>query len=150
MTETLINPTDAASISRSMVGRPIDGDVTREGITFQNRGQWQQEAVFEGEFLIHHGFTISINQFISISPITMTQAEKEFSEQKEAFLAIPPLLLAEYRGEYVVSHNGEILDHDTDLPTLTRRFYEQHGDIAIYIDKVNGLITATIDTPFLD
>jgi hypothetical protein len=81
---------------------------------------------------------------------SLSQAELEFEQQKEAFLAIPPLFLAQYQNQFVVSRNGEILDQDPDLPTLTGRFFAQHEDLPVYIAKVGDTIRATIDTPFFD
>jgi|SRR5581483_775052 len=79
------------------------------------------------------------------------QKEIEFLHQQKAFLDIPPLMLSPYRGEFVVSHNGEILDHDRDLVTLTRRFFSQHGDIPVYIAAALSDDTVEhFDTPFYE
>jgi len=79
----------------------------------------------------------------------LSQTELEFQQQKEAFLAIPPLFRVQYQNQYVVSHNGEILDHDSDLPTLTARFFAQHGDMPVYITKVGQEEEQWVVTPFL-
>lgn len=79
-----------------------------------------------------------------------TPAEREFREQKEAFQRIPPLLLEEYRGRYVISHDGSILDADEDLDTLTSRFFAEHGDMPVFLTKVGGEVREFIDTPFFD
>lgn len=76
-----------------------------------------------------------------------SQQEIEFQQQKDAFLDIPPQNLAQYQDQYVVSHNGEILDHDQDLPTLTARFFTAHGDIPVYISKVGQEEDQWIVTP---
>ena len=59
-----------------------------------------------------------------------------FEQQKAAFGRIPPLLLEPYRGLWVVSVDGRILDSDQDLQTLSKRFFDANGDIDVYITKV--------------
>lgn len=147
MTQILLNPTDCASISAQTVIGQSSGDVNRQPFPLSGP-QIVQQATFSGRII--WGSVISITQNIQIHQNPMTQAEKEFLEQKEDFLNIPPLLLEEYHGQYVVSHNGQILDSDFDLPNLTARFFGQYGDLPVYIDKVGGTIRATIDTPFFD
>jgi len=77
-----------------------------------------------------------------------TPAEKTFREQREAFLAIEPLFLAQYQGQFVVSRDGEIEDHDFDLPALTDRFFSQNPDASVYISKVGSAAPEVIATPF--
>ena len=80
--------------------------------------------------------------------LTLTEAEREFEEQKRLFHQIPPLLLEQYRGLYVISHDGRILDAHSDLDTLTNRFFAEHGDMPVYVSKVGGEMREVIDTPF--
>jgi hypothetical protein len=83
----------------------------------------------------------------------LSPSEREFREQRQAYFLKnerEPLFLEPYRGQYVVSHNGAVLDHDFDLPTLTNRFFSQHEDMPIYIARVDSPIRFIIDTPFLD
>jgi len=77
-----------------------------------------------------------------------TASEREFNEQKRLFEQIPPLLLEPYRGLFVISHNGQILDADTDLDALTNRFFVEHGDVPIYLKKIGGQLREVIDTHF--
>jgi hypothetical protein len=76
-----------------------------------------------------------------------SQAEREFEEQKQAFLCIPKPDLEQYRGEFVASRNGQIVDHDPDLATLTNRFFSEYGDVAVYITRVDGPIQVVLRTP---
>lgn len=78
----------------------------------------------------------------------LTDSEREFEEQKKLFENIPPLLLEPYRGLFVISHNGEILDADEKLDTLTNRFFSEHADMPIYVDKIGGQFREVIDTHF--
>lgn len=80
----------------------------------------------------------------------LTDSEREFAEQQQAFEQIPPLLLEQYRGRFVASMNGRIVDSDEDFVTLTRRFFETFGDVAVYITKIGDDAGIVIDTPFFD
>lgn len=74
-------------------------------------------------------------------------ADLEFRQQKEAFNRIPPLVLIPYRGRFVASYNGEIVDSDDNLAELTRRFFGERGDVPVYITKIGEPIRITISTP---
>lgn len=88
--------------------------------------------------------------FVLIESMDLPPEEREFEEQKSAFEQIPSLLLEPCRGQFVIAHNGRILDSDTDLTTLTRRFFGQHGDMEVYITRVGMAERESIDTPFFD
>jgi hypothetical protein len=74
-------------------------------------------------------------------------ADAEFNQEKDAFKRIPPLILMPYRGQFVASRNGEIVDSDDNLAELTRRFFGEHGDVSVYITRVGEPIRITISTP---
>ena len=74
--------------------------------------------------------------------------QDEFQQQKEAFNDIPSWHLSQYQGEYVVSHNGKIVDHDPDLPTLTQRFFGNHPNKCVYITMVGKSVPESLVTPF--
>lgn len=81
----------------------------------------------------------------------LTPAEREYREQKEAFENIPPLLLREYLGRFVIAHNGQILDSDTNLTTLTRRFFGgRDRNKPVFIAPVGIEEEESIETPFFD
>lgn len=83
--------------------------------------------------------------------LAISDRERVFLEQKEAYEDIPPLGKIRYKGQYVVSQNGQIVDHDADLVALTRRFFGQFGEhTAVYITRVGGGTPEVFDTPFFD
>jgi len=45
-------------------------------------------------------------------------------------------LLSEYAGEYVAMHQGQVVDHDSDVVRLERRVAEQYGETAVLIAPV--------------
>jgi len=53
---------------------------------------------------------------------------KAFEQQKDA--------LTKYRGEYVAVHNGNIVDHDSDLRTLHLRVFERFGHTPVLLKQV--------------
>jgi hypothetical protein len=101
--------------------------------------------------------TTSIFQHIFISDVTapsnvnvLLPAQTDpFEQQKAAFLQIPPLIRAEYSGKWVISKDGKIVDSDSDLQRLSKRFFDAHGDVDVYIAKVNQRAPYRIRTPFL-
>jgi DNA-directed RNA polymerase subunit H (RpoH/RPB5) len=77
------------------------------------------------------------------------ETESEFARQKCLFLAIPESEREQYRGQYVASRDGRILDSDEDLRALSHRFFSQHGEVSVYMTKIDGPIRATLRTPLL-
>lgn len=96
------------------------------------------------------GMTAASRFWNIFQPQTLTESEREFREQEEAFRQIPPLFLEQYRGQFVASRNGRILDSDEDLASLSRRFFETHGDVPVFMTKIGEDFDVVIDTPFFD
>lgn len=80
----------------------------------------------------------------------LTSSEREFREQERLFQQITPLFLEPYRGLYIAAHDGEIVDSDADLDTLTNRFFTENGDVPVYVTRVGEEMEEVIDTPFSD
>lgn len=78
---------------------------------------------------------------------TRSGVDAEFDQQKAAFNEIPPLVLMPYNGLFVASFNGEIVDSDPNLPSLTNRFFSQYGDVPVYITRVGGRKRVLFRTP---
>ena len=74
--------------------------------------------------------------------------EDAFDFQKRRFLALSTSKLLPYSDQFVVSHNGQIVDSDFDLPTLTRRYFGRHSRADVYITKVGGA-PLIVDSPEL-
>ncbi len=81
---------------------------------------------------------------------TITESEREFEEQKKLFEQIPPLLLEPYRGQFVVSKDGQVVASDEDFQKLAVRFFTAFGDVPAYITKIGEDSGIFIDTPFFD
>lgn len=52
-----------------------------------------------------------------------------FEHQRDA-------LLAQYRGEYVAMHEGQVIDHDRDLRTLYLRVFARLGHVPVLLKQV--------------
>jgi hypothetical protein len=107
------------------------------------------DEVDQGEFLIVQHLSHGTFNWVNTMP-SLSQEELEFQQQKDAFSDIPPIILAQFQNMFVVSHNGNILDSDFDLPTLTARFFGHHGDMPVYITKIGEQVEDRFDTPFFD
>ena len=59
-----------------------------------------------------------------------------FRQEKAAFAALLPMLLAQYPGRFVAIHNGAVVDTDPSRTALARRFVQTHGDTHVYIGYV--------------
>ena len=74
-----------------------------------------------------------------------------FEREKRAFVALSPFALAPYRGQYVVSRGGTIIDSDRDLSALADRVFRQYGDVPVYITRVgHDAGDVRFDTPFFE
>ena len=123
---------------------------TPSGSTVHQIRDFGPADIVESQYFIggHEMSTPSV--MINLRPQNLTLAEREFEEQERLFEQIPPLLLEPYRGQFVASMDGQIVDSDEDLATLSRRFFETHGDMAVFMTKVGEEFDVVIDTPFLD
>ncbi|MEW6127722.1 MAG: hypothetical protein AB1757_11850 [Acidobacteriota bacterium] len=79
----------------------------------------------------------------------LPSTESVFQKQKRLFEYIPAAALIQYRGQFVAACNGVIVDSDSNLPALSRRFVETYGHVPVYITKVGEKIRVHIPTPFL-
>jgi hypothetical protein len=67
----------------------------------------------------------------------LDQLDREkIHEETEAFWAMQVDLVAQYPGEYVAVHQGQVVDHDPDVVCLEQRVAEQWGESAILIAPV--------------
>jgi hypothetical protein len=71
----------------------------------------------------------------------------EYSEQKEAFEAIPAHRLSRYADMWVIARNGEIVASNSDLNKMTAQYFRRAGDIAVYITRIGGEPEDYIDSP---
>ena len=61
----------------------------------------------------------------------------KWSREFEAFQQLLPQLLKPHRGEYVVIHEGRVVDSGQDDLALARRFFAENGNVPIHV----GLVT---------
>ena len=61
-----------------------------------------------------------------------------------AFQAQLPVLLATYADQYVAMHEGQVIDHDTDLRTPHGRVYANMGAVPVLLQKVTEAPTPDI------
>lgn len=56
--------------------------------------------------------------------------------ERAAYLALHPMLLANYQGEYVAIYQGELLDHDKEQLALVNRLDQTHPDQFVLVRQV--------------
>ena len=74
--------------------------------------------------------------------------QDDFEIQRQRFQELAAARLASYQNQFVVSMNGRIVDSDSDLPTLTGRFFKRNPEKSVYITKIGGA-AAIIGSPVL-
>ncbi len=65
-----------------------------------------------------------------------TSPESKIRAEKAAFEKQHAALLAHYANQYVAFHNGQVIDHDSDLRTLHLRVFKQLGHTTVLLKKV--------------
>ena len=58
--------------------------------------------------------------------------------EREAFIALHPMLLAKYPGEEVAIYGGQVVDHDRDGVALSQRIYKRFPDEFVWIAPVTS------------
>jgi hypothetical protein len=75
-------------------------------------------------------------QHRAVASLAHDGSNSGFEQQKAAFRRIPESERERYKGRFVVSRDGVIVDHDVDLVALSRRFFAQHGKVPVYITRI--------------
>jgi hypothetical protein len=75
--------------------------------------------------------------------LNLSAANGKWQREYQAFLRLKPQLMTEYRGQYVVVHEGVVVDSGSDKIALALRFFAQHGNVPIHI----GLVTNEPEIP---
>lgn len=82
---------------------------------------------------------------------TGSPSDFAFEQEKRAFQAISPFQLARFKGRFVASRSGRIVDSDEDLSALVDRFFTVHGEVPVYVTKIGeDQDEIRIDTPFFE
>ena len=64
------------------------------------------------------------------------QAQQAIEQEQRAYAAQHPQLVAQYAGEYIAMHHGEVVDHDADRAALGRRVRARYGHTPVLITPV--------------
>jgi hypothetical protein len=132
---------EMTSATQATPRRPSRSKSNRDVDIFFSHHDLKEDNILLG-ILIYEEDTLSID--LGQNPPT------EFELQKDAFEAIPPIILAQYQGQFVVSRDGRILDSGNDLPELTKRFFDKHGKVHVYITRIPPAIPEQVLTPFFE
>ncbi|GEM_PF-5231044 len=62
--------------------------------------------------------------------------ENSIEDEWKAYQDQKAEIEAEYMGQYVAVYRGEVVESDSDMSTLLRKFYDTFGNKAVYIKKV--------------
>ena len=64
--------------------------------------------------------------------------KEKIHQESEAFWAKQADLRAQYAGQYVAMHQGQVVDHDLDAGRLEQRVAARFGETALLIAPVTG------------
>jgi hypothetical protein len=67
----------------------------------------------------------------------LPRAANKWRQEYEAFQRLRPQLLAQYAEQYVVVHEGKIVDHGPDDVQLALKFFAEHGNVPVHIGLVS-------------
>lgn len=76
---------------------------------------------------------------IEASGARPTSEEEAMRQEKAAYLAMHPELMAQYAGQYVAIYQGQLIDHDQDETALLHRLDDQYPDEVVLMKKVRPL-----------
>lgn len=65
-----------------------------------------------------------------------TTVQNPVEREMQAYESLRPLLEREYLGQFVAIYDGQLVDSDFDKGVLLNRFYNQFGNVTVYIKKV--------------
>lgn len=66
------------------------------------------------------------------------ERDEALERERQAFIALHPLLLEKYAGEEVAIYQGQLIDHDRDGIALSRRIYAKYPDRFVWIAPVRA------------
>jgi hypothetical protein len=71
-------------------------------------------------------------------------ADPDVEREKAAYLRLYPQLKAQYAGQYVAIHKGQLVDHDTDYGALFERIDDRYPDTFVWLTRVGDEPMGTI------
>lgn len=66
------------------------------------------------------------------------EAERKIAREEEIYWSQHLQLLAQFEGQYIAMHKGEVIDSDADEVALYIRAQKKHPSVGILIKKVGG------------
>ncbi len=64
---------------------------------------------------------------------------RKIAEESRAYRQLHAALKAQYLGQYIAMHEGQVVDHDTDFQVLRQRIRRRFGHTPILITLVEDL-----------
>ena len=82
------------------------------------------------------GLSIGVYNFRNATDTNNPTIENPIERERQAYESLRSILEREYMGQYVAIYGGNLVDSDVDKGVLLNRFYNQFGNVAVYIKKV--------------
>jgi hypothetical protein len=72
---------------------------------------------------------------IAASPSIIPDKLSDFRKEKQAFYSMRDKLKKDYAGKYVAIYGEQVVGSDFDKIALAERFYNEYGEVPVYIGK---------------
>ena len=76
------------------------------------------------------------DNLVSLESTLPDPMDEAVERAREAFIALHPMLLANYPGEEVAIYQGQVVDHDQDGVALSSRIYQRFPHEFVWIAPV--------------
>lgn len=71
------------------------------------------------------------------NPLYVSPDREAMLQEQDAYQAMLPELLAQYKNQYVAIHQGKVVDHDIDKIALVMRLDDNHPDAVVLVQQVS-------------
>lgn len=79
--------------------------------------------------------------------VDRSPANDKWQREYQAFLRLKSQFLAAHAGQYVVVHEGGVVDSGPDDVALALRFFAQHGNVPVHIGLIMDGTEAAVRIP---
>ncbi len=63
--------------------------------------------------------------------------EKKLQKESEHYLAMHTQLKEKYLGQHIAIHEGQLVDHDSDVTALIKRLRQRYGRTPIFVAQID-------------
>jgi hypothetical protein len=88
------------------------------------------------EYYLAHGSRSNIPEANQGDERNLNEEERQIEREQRSYEAQHATIFASYAGQYIVMHDGQLVDHDQDRVALIQRVRARFGDEPVLITPV--------------